>query len=87
MKVQFGGEYRDTSKVKCTSSISNKTCHYKPEVTEVDVKCRHSECTPKPDWKNDIALLKLKEAPKKTGMSKSAMSGLTYNFIILYAYW
>ena len=59
MKVKFGGKYQNTSMAQ-------------PQEIAVEVKCRHSKCTPQegtPEpWKNDIALVKLTEAPKKTGM-------------------
>ena len=62
------GEHNTATKNDCQfQESSNKTiCNDEPQEIYVDDILHHPHCRSAPDWKNDIALLKLEKAPKLT---------------------
>ena len=64
------GEHNNATKIDCQvhESTNRTICNDVPQEISVDRILVHPNCRPAPDWKNDIALLKLAEEPKLTSI-------------------
>ena len=61
------GEHNNATKLDCQKVGTDKQiCNDEPQEISVDSIMPHPNCKPEPDWKNDIALLRMERSPTYT---------------------
>ena len=75
------GDHNNSTKVDYQDiSTDEQVCNDEPQEILINSILPHPNCKPEPDWKNDIALLRMEKAPTYT----SKMSEIFLVFIELY---